>query len=218
MSKFWVSPGSKFKSRDDYPGFTQVYPNNVIRRLAREYEIPGDRLDEFRSALGHARDFYFSEQARSENEDYGVADSKSVQRLRGYLENALIELKDPRMWKRLNFANETAFPAANGRGFELDKHWWFVAQGVDDLLNIVKEAEKMDGRQLQGKRRERVDVKSAAIPLICFWSEIRGTDEPSLYDRGGRKTQALKFLLDCLHQLDDTITASVFRDYYQRVR
>ena len=217
MRKSWVPLGSKFKSRAAYPHFPAVYQENLIRQLAREYEIPRDKLEEFRSALGLARDFYFSERALKETEDYGVADAKSVQRLKNYLENAIAEPRAPELWKRLNIANARVFPAKDQRGFELQKHWWFLAQGVEDLLDIVTESQNVDGRQLQGNRRERSDAKSAALPLVWFWTELRGTDQPSLYDRGGRQTKALRFVLDCLHQLDDTITASVFRDYYERM-
>jgi len=119
-------------------------------------------------------------------------------------------LEVPALQARLRSGLEGARPLADAglvadRGAELAA----MVQAMDSLLEAAKHGSEIDGRVMRETLHDHNQhaIRIAGQTLLAFWV-VKLKRASSLQNRGGRRTKALEFLLDCLRYLDPRVKDS----------
>lgn len=198
-------------SLEEVRPFESVYPDEEITHLVKCSEIPRDKKDAFRNVLSEVH--YSLEFFRLANRKFSKpAPRDDARDLYKALTKASGLLKRRDMVPRLSDANKRLYLPSDGGGMYQPTHYLNFRKTLEAFLPVAKAAIDLDGRQVEARRRERKDLRSAAHQLHKFWVGDLGRDT-TVQSYGGRQTSALSFLLDCLVIAVPKIKEASFRGF-----
>lgn len=133
----------------------------------------------------------------------GFGPKKPILAVHGAL-HAILSSLDGQVFNRLMAAS----PDPDQR-----KRVWEWVKGLENLLQIAERASMLDGRRLNGPRRD--EIRAAAQPLRRFWTSDAKRKE-SLFLRDGESgvkySETVEFLYACLSLIDDSVTRRMLVD------
>ena len=180
---------------------TEPRLKTAIPKISRAYNLTGleDRLaDAFQEAFGD----YYLWWARHCNGKRGFGSKARILAMKRALSSILSGLHHSQTRNRI-------LAAAPGTAQTNRKWFRESAEALEELLKVFERASTIDGRQLNGPRRD--DIHAAAEPLRHFWV-ADAKRKGSLYLREGRHpekieySEAVRFLHACLSLIDDSVT------------
>jgi hypothetical protein len=138
----------------------------------------------------------------------GLGSKAPILAMRNELRSILSSLKNRQLRNRL-------LAAAPGSAREKRKCLRQLPEALESVLKVVDHASAIDGRELNGPRRD--DIRAAAAPLRRFWT-VDAKRKEALFLREGRYpekveySETVRFLYDCLSIIDSSVTSRMLVD------
>lgn len=148
----------------------------------------------------------------------GLGPKSDTAKLANNLKRALKLLAMPHIQNRIDLAaNEMPPPGAtfdkelmSEFGASQFESTTRAAAHLENLLEVVEVAHKLDGRRLNALPRG--DLRAAAEPLHHFWSQIAKRCT-TVSQWGGEGTDEVEFLHACLKLIDHECTTRLIADF-----